>query len=285
MDFHVETGEFVGLIGPNGAGKSTLIGASLGLVRLQEGEIYLFGDAPGLPLGKSRTGYLPEFFFSPDHLTPKAYLEEIGTLYGMSRREVAVAAKPLLERMGLAAHWDRPSGKLSKGLLRRLGIVRSLFHDPELLIFDEPAWGLDPMGRKALSEILDEAKCAGKSLVLSSHNMEMVEGVCDRYVFVDEGKVQWEATPEDLRVESSATIIYRSLGPIKGVDGTSTGDGRMKVVVAPEQKSSVLRALLGADAEVLEVNESRTELIDWVVERLKDAKATPSPAKEEKEDA
>ena len=237
IDFTVEPGQFVGLIGPNGAGKSTLIGSLLGLVRLEAGQASLFGHSPGEPQGKAKVGYLPEFFFAPNYLTPVAYLEEVGRLHGMSPLQSRRRAQPLIEKLGLTNHAHRLSGKLSKGLLRRLGIVRSLFHGPELLIYDEPAWGLDPFGRKALATIFDEARETGRSLLLSSHNMELVEQACDRFVFVDNGKVVGEASPESLRSGGNATVVAAmATEPKATVPVRDLGGGRWEMKVAEGER-------------------------------------------------
>ncbi|MCH7493613.1 ABC transporter ATP-binding protein [bacterium] len=269
IDFTVEPGQFVGLIGPNGAGKSTLIGSILGLVRLEAGTASLFGHPPGAIEGKAKVGYLPEFFFAPDFMTPRSYLEEVGRLHGIGPAEVRRRSTPLLEKMGLKEHWDRPAGKLSKGLLRRLGIVRSLFHGPELLIYDEPAWGLDPLGRKALAQILDEARDSGRSLLLCSHNMELVEQVCDRFVFVDKGKVVGEASPESLRAGGSATVVVSAAAEPKATESArNLGGGHWEFRVAEARREELISDLIAQGAKILRVEESRTELIDWVLSRV-----------------
>lgn len=266
IDFSVEPGQFVGLIGPNGSGKSTLIGGLLGMVRLDSGTSALFGHLPGRPAGKARIGYLPEFFFSPDFLTPWAYVEEMGALYGLDRRSSYRAAGPLIERLGLLEHVHRPAGKLSKGLLRRMGIVVSLFHDPDLLVYDEPAWGLDPFGRKALEDLLLELHAAGKSMMLSSHNMEMVEKVCDRYVFISEGRVRGESTAEALVSHETVRILCAAeKQPTVAATLEPAGEGRWVATVGEAEREKTLTALLSQGAKVLAVAPQKTELIDWVV--------------------
>ena len=261
----VKQGEFVGLIGPNGAGKSTLIGSLLGLVGLQGGESKLFGFSPGDIQGKATVGYLPEFFFCPDYLTPNSYLKEIGALHGMDSKQALSAAKDLTSLLGLNSHMDRLSGKLSKGLLRRVGIVRSLFHDPDLIIFDEPAWGLDPFGRKALNEILLDLKKQKKTLLLCSHNMEMVETVCDRFVFIENGKLKGEGSNEDLSIEDEVKIIYENKKEV--IPGSKQLNGCWLALVDKKDRESQIQNLIKSGSKIIEVSENRTDLIDWVVSK------------------
>ena len=261
----VNPGEFVGLIGPNGAGKSTLIGSLLDLVKLQGGEARVFGHNPGETQGKEKIGYLPEFFFCPDYLTPKSYLREIGNLHGMKASEVLEYSKNLVSLLGLGAHMDRLSGKLSKGLLRRVGIVRSLFHNPDLIIFDEPAWGLDPFGRKALNEILLDLKKKGKTLLLCSHNMEMVESICDRFVFIENGKVQGEGSNKDLSIQDEVKIIYKNNKKI--IPKSKKVNSSWVVLVSEKDREKQIQKLIDSGSKIINVSESRTDLIDWVVSK------------------
>ncbi len=261
----VNPGEFVGLIGPNGAGKSTLIGSLLDLVKLQGGEARVFGHNPGETQGKEKIGYLPEFFFCPDYLTPKSYLREIGNLHGMKASEVLEYSKSLVSLLGLGAHMDRLSGKLSKGLLRRVGIVRSLFHNPDLIIFDEPAWGLDPFGRKALNEILLDLKKKGKTLLLCSHNMEMVESICDRFVFIENGKVQGEGSNKDLSIQDEVKIIYKNNKKI--IPKSKKVNSSWVVLVSEKDREKQIQKLIDSGSKIINVSESRTDLIDWVVSK------------------
>ena len=264
----VSPGEFVGLIGPNGAGKSTLIGSLLDLVNLQAGEARVFGHAPGKKEGKERVGYLPEFFFCPDYLTPRSYLKEIGSLHGMDSKQVLDASKNLTALLGLNAHMDRLAGKLSKGLLRRVGIVRSLFHNPDLLIFDEPAWGLDPFGRKALNKILLDLKKQGKTLLLCSHNMEMVESICDRFVFIEGGKIKGEGSNQDLSVEDEIKIVYKNKEKV--ISKSKKSNDCWVVLVKEAEREEQIRKLIDSGSKIIEVSESRTDLIDWVVSKIEE---------------
>jgi ABC-2 type transport system ATP-binding protein len=188
-DLDVRPGEIFGLLGPNGAGKTTMIKILLGIVRKSQGEATLLGQPAGNRRARQKVGYLPEGHRLPRHLTGNTALEYYGGLSGLSPGEVRRRAPPLLNRVELT-RWGKTSvRKYSKGMLQRLGLAQAMLHDPDVLILDEPTDGVDPVGRKAIREILHEWKAKGKTIFLNSHLLQEIELVCDRVAILAKGRV------------------------------------------------------------------------------------------------
>src|SRR5687768_3655713 len=174
ISFRVERGEIFALLGPNGAGKTTFIKILLGIVRKSGGSAQMLGHPAGDRRSRKHIGYLPENLRLPRHLTANTALELCGNLSGLSTREVHERRGKLLELVGLADRAGDSVKKYSKGMLQRLGLAQSLLHDPDLLIFDEPTDGLDPVARAQVRAVLLDLKSKGKTIFLNSHILQEV---------------------------------------------------------------------------------------------------------------
>ena len=187
VSLKVEKGEIYGLLGQNGAGKSTLVKILLGIVRRTDGEALLFGEPIG-PAGlRRRVGYLPEDHRFPDYHTGFSLLDFYGGLYGMSRSERQKRIPEMLEIVGIKGRMNSKIRTYSKGMKQRLGIAQSMFHDPELIILDEPTDGVDPVGRQEIRSLMMELKDQGKTIFLNSHLLGEVELICDRVGILQRG--------------------------------------------------------------------------------------------------
>lgn len=180
-------GESLGYLGPNGSGKTTSIKCLLALIQPTSGKVELFGRSPTDPLARARVGYLPESPYFYDYLTPIEVFDYVGKLYGLDGRARRSRTQELLGLVGLDHAAKRPLRGFSKGMLQRVGIAQSLIADPDLLIWDEPLSGLDPLGRKDVRELMIELRRQGKSLFFSSHVLTDIEALCDGVCILDRG--------------------------------------------------------------------------------------------------
>ncbi|MEK0316770.1 ABC transporter ATP-binding protein [Cohnella sp. 56] len=190
----VPEGCIFGLLGPNGAGKSTFVKMLAGLHRPDAGRAALLGLPLGRPEARRKLGYLPELFRYQDWLTPAEVLRFHGQLGGMRPRETRGPAfrsrvRDMLELVGLAEAADRRVGGFSKGMQQRLGLAAALLLDPELIILDEPASALDPVGRHEIRNLLKRLRGQGVTVFLNTHLLEDVQELCDQVAFLYEGEL------------------------------------------------------------------------------------------------
>lgn len=182
-------GETFGLLGPNGAGKTTLLKTLLGIVRPSAGRGLLLGAPLGDRTVKQRIGYLPENPYFYDYLTGWETLQFTAGLFQIPRSIQKERIPQLLELVGLtpSAARKKQLRQYSKGMLQRIGMAQALINDPELVFFDEPMSGLDPMGRYQIREIILSLKAQGKTIFFNSHVLSDVELICDRIAILAEG--------------------------------------------------------------------------------------------------
>jgi ABC-2 type transport system ATP-binding protein len=203
----VEAGEVRGLLGPNGAGKTTLLRILLGLVQPDAGTVELFDrplDAAGVDPLAGVAGFVEEPSFYP-YLSGRVNLELLAGLDGDTE---PARINEALERVGLAGRaGDRVNG-YSTGMKQRLGIAACLLRAPRLLILDEPTAGLDPGGVRQVGELVRDLSAAGAAVLISSHQISEIEGVCDTLTVLRRGTVVWEGTTQELRAQAPASA-YR----------------------------------------------------------------------------
>jgi ABC-2 type transport system ATP-binding protein len=189
LSLTIQQDEVFGFLGLNGAGKSTTIKLLLHFLRPDTGSLRILGYTVGQEEFCHRIGYLSEFPFFYDHLTAGETLLLSGQLSGMSKVLLRERIPLLLERMNLADAADRRVGGFSKGMKQRLGMANALIHDPEVLIFDEPMSGLDPLGRHLIKGIITELRTQGKTVFFSSHILSDIEDLCDRIGIIHHGRL------------------------------------------------------------------------------------------------
>ncbi len=186
LDFAVHQGEVFGLLGPNGAGKTTTIRMIMDIIKPDAGQIAVLGAAPGL--ARERVGYLPEergLYRNLRVLDTLTYLAELKGFSSSLARERAAA---LLDDVGLADWAGRRVKALSRGMQQKVQLIASLVHDPGLLILDEPFQGLDPINVELVKSLIRRLQAEGKTIVLSTHQMNMVEALCDRILLINRGR-------------------------------------------------------------------------------------------------
>ena len=190
LNLQINQGEIVGIIGHNGAGKSTTMKMIAGLIEPTSGDIHVMGQdmvRHSIKV-KQRIGYLPEESPLYEAMTAQQYLLFFSELYQMPRQKAMGRIDGLLESLGLE-QTNKLTGEFSKGMKRKTAIARTLLHDPELLILDEPNSGLDPLTSFFIINYLKTLKREGKTILLSAHNLFHVETICDRVAIIKNGKL------------------------------------------------------------------------------------------------
>ncbi len=187
LSLTIAQGEVFGFLGPNGAGKSTTIKLLLHFLRPDRGILRIMGQTVGQDEFRNLIGYLSEFPFFYDHLSARETLLLSGRLSGMSRHDLRELIPSLLARMNLTEAIDRRVSGFSKGMKQRLGMANALIHDPQVLIFDEPMSGLDPLGRHLMKNIIIDLRRQGKTVFFSSHILSDIEDLCDRIGVIHQG--------------------------------------------------------------------------------------------------
>jgi ABC-2 type transport system ATP-binding protein len=200
LNLQIDPGEIVGLIGHNGAGKSTTLKMIAGLVEPTSGRVQVMGhdmQKENIKV-KRRIGYLPEESSLYEAMTARQYLLFFSELYQMPRLKAQQRIDELLDSLGLAEK-DKLTGEFSKGMKRKTAIARTLLHNPDLLILDEPSSGLDPLTSFFIINYLKTLKHEGKTVILSAHNLFHLETICDRVGILKNGKLLIFDTMEVIR--------------------------------------------------------------------------------------
>jgi ABC-2 type transport system ATP-binding protein len=199
LNLNVKRGEIFGLLGPNGSGKTTTIKLLLGLINPTDGSADVLGKPAGDQETRRNIGYLPEETYLYRFLNARQTLDFYARLFNMNRAQRGRAVEHYLDFVGLdPAVRRRRLQTYSKGQARRVGLAQALLNDPELVILDEPTSGLDPLGTLEMKNLIKELKRAGKTVLLSSHQLADVEDVCDRICILYRGKLEVQGTIDEL---------------------------------------------------------------------------------------
>ncbi|AUX08674.1 ABC-type multidrug transport system, ATPase component [Halalkaliarchaeum desulfuricum] len=269
--FEVEPGEVFGIVGPNGAGKTTTLKMLAGLVEPTAGTAMVAGYDADDPAMRRLLGYLPEESPLYEDMTPRSYLRFFADLYGVEREIADERIADSLDRLELE-YRDRRIGDMSKGMKRKVAITRSLVNDPEVLLYDEPASGLDPLTTNYVLEFTRDLRDRGKTVVFSAHNLYHVESVCDRVIIMNEGEIVARGTVPEIRAEHGETSYHVYVDvPIDGAEPTSGGsDGtgrRFRVVCADmDGVESARERAEDAGGSVLDIRTRESSLEDVFLE-------------------
>ena len=209
ISFEVKKGEVFGLLGTNGAGKSTTIKMLCGLLKPTRGSIRIGDiDLQRMPLkAKSMMGYLPENPLIYDKLTGAETLELIGKLRKLSIDMIEQRVKYYADTLDLGGQIYHEVGTYSKGMRQKLAIAMTLIHDPEMLLLDEPASGLDPRYTKLLKDWIKNLSANGRTVLLSTHIIEMAETLCDKIGIIDQGKMKAMGTVQEIQNSTGANNL------------------------------------------------------------------------------
>ncbi len=216
LSLEIGPGHCYGFVGPNGAGKTTTMKIVAGLLRPTAGKVRVAGiDVVENPReAKAKIGYMPDFFGVYDNLKVSEYMEFYCGLYGVEYRKRAVITDQLLELVNLTDKKDAYVDTLSRGMKQRLCLARSLIHDPDLLILDEPASGLDPRARIDMKEILKELRNMGKTILISSHILPELSEMCTSIGIIEKGKMVITGTVAEIvrKISQKRTLKIKVLG-------------------------------------------------------------------------
>jgi ABC-2 type transport system ATP-binding protein len=240
VSFDVGEGEVFGLLGPNGAGKTTLIRILMDIIRPDAGTITLFGQKHTADALDDVT-YLPEergLYVKHRVLDVMIYF---GMLKGLARREARDRSNQWLERMGLAESARWRVSRLSKGMSQKVQVASTLLPKPKLCVLDEPFSGLDPVNVRLVQELLDERRQAGLTTILSTHQMNLVDTLCDRVALIDRGRLMVYGPVDEVRRRYSLPEVRVTLTtPLPAIRGVERAD---------EEQGGTWRLLLGDGAE------------------------------------
>jgi ABC-2 type transport system ATP-binding protein len=217
VSFEVEPGEIFGLLGPNGAGKTTTIRMILDIFKPDSGEITVFGG-PLDETKKNRIGYLPEDRGLYKDLKLEPTLVFLATLKGMDERTARQRIGDYLKRLDLYDYRQKKIQELSRGMHQKAQIAATLAHGPDLIIVDEPFAGLDPVNARLIKEIIKEERQAGKTIVMSAHEMHQVETMCDRIVLINKGRVVLYGQVDEIKRQFAGNaVVIEGQGDFSGL--------------------------------------------------------------------
>jgi ABC-2 type transport system ATP-binding protein len=267
--FDVDRGEIFGIVGPNGAGKTTTLKMIAGLVDPSAGSATVAGFDAGNPEMRRSLGFLPEESPLYEDMTARSYLDFFADLYDVSADAATDRIEGTLDRLELD-HRDRRLGDVSKGMKRKVAIARSLVNDPDVLIYDEPASGLDPLTTNYVLEFVRELRDAGKTVLFSAHNLYHVESVCDRVAIMNRGEIVARGTVPEIR-EAYGDTDYRVFTSV-AVDGaTREGDRHVVVVDDMDAVEDVRERAVAAGGEVVDIRTREPSLEDVFLDLAADA--------------
>ena len=264
LTFDVPAGQVFGFLGPNGAGKTTTMRAVFGLTDLDRGSVRWNGAAVG-PAERRRFGYMPEERGLYPNMLVGEQVEYIGRLHGMDAAAAAAATTQWLERLEVA---DRATSKvetLSHGNQQRVQLAAALVHDPEVLVLDEPLAGLDPTGIEAIGNVLVEQAHSGRCVLFSSHQLDLVENLCESVAIIDRGHLVVSGSVEGLASVGRRRLAVR-------VDGDRGGAWARAIpgVAVSELDGGEVRLVLDEDANsdaVLDAARAAGRVTKFVFER------------------
>lgn len=252
VDFTVERGLMTGFVGGNGAGKTTTMRMIMGVLGITEGRV-LWGDRPITTADQRAIGYMPE----ERGLYPKQKVADqliyLGQLKGMGRTQARNSVMELLERLGLGERTGDTVEELSLGNQQRVQIAASLMIEPAALILDEPFSGLDPEAVDSMADLLREHTSRGVPVLFSSHQLDLVDRLCDELVILAKGRVRATGTPTELRggaPQRHRLVAHEDAGWVREVPGVAAVDvdGPTAVIDVPadsvEERDRVLAQLL-----------------------------------------
>ena len=278
LTLEVEAGEVFGFLGPNGAGKTTTLKLLMQLVYPTSGRAELLGRPAGDRDARRRIGFLPENPYFYDYLTAEELLTYFAGLFGYSGAERHRRAGRLLDEVGIGGERRLQLRKFSKGMLQRVGIAQALINDPELVIFDEPMSGLDPLGRRDVRALILQLRDRGSTVFFSSHVLSDAEALCGRVAILAKGRLAavgrltdmlaFEARGWELIVANADDRLVSGIGPrVRRI--VRIGPDRYQLELPGDSPPERLMGELTAGgARLVSLNPIRATLEDFFVEQV-----------------
>ena len=247
VSFEVHPGEIFGLLGPNGAGKTTTIRMMLDIFRPERGQVTVFGGKLD-EAAKNRIGYLPEERGLYKDLKLEPALVFLATLKGLDEATARQRLTDWLYRFDLYDHRQKKIQELSRGMQQKAQIIVTLLHEPDLIVVDEPFSGFDPLNTRLVKEILEEQRQAGKTIIMSTHQMYQVEALCNRIVLINEGRTVLYGQVDQIKRDFAGNaVVVEGQGDFMNVPGvleTRQQNGEWHMALRPgASPQDVFRAL------------------------------------------
>ena len=247
LSFSVPSGAVVGFLGPNGAGKTTTMRAIFGLTDLDAGYVRWNG-APVGAAERRRFGYMPEERGLYPNMLVAEELEYLGRLHGMSAVDAASATRLWLERLEVGERASSKVEALSHGNQQRVQLAAALVHNPDVLVLDEPLAGLDPAGIDVIGQVLVEQAHTGRCVLFSSHQLDLVEDLCESVAIIDHGRLVASGTVDELATTGARRLAVRVEGDREGLwaralAGVSVSEGKggeVRLVLDENTESDVI---------------------------------------------
>ena len=234
LSFSVAQGEMFGLIGPNGAGKTTTIRMMMDILKPDSGEVTILGQKLN-EATKNRLGYLPEERGLYRKLKVIDSIVYLASLKGVDRHSATEKANELLNRTGMLPHKTKKIEELSRGMGQIIQFIVTTIHDPQLLVLDEPFSGLDPVNTELLKGMLADLRNQGKAIILSTHQMNQVEELCDRILMINNGQdvLYGDLSEIKARYRGNSVLLdfEGELGGVPGVTGKRTNKGYTELML------------------------------------------------------
>jgi len=286
ISFSVETGDIFGYLGPNGAGKTTTIRIILGLYKIDSGNLDVLGQDIESSDTRKKIGFVLDLDGLYDGMTARENLIFYSRIYGMVQAEERL--DHLLDMVELTDRGDDRVFTYSTGMRQRLALARSMVHNPEILVLDEPTSGVDPLGQIQIRKILlDLAHKEKKTIILSSHNLDEVQRICNRIAIIDRGEIKLLGELEGLRrkmgksgiiIKSSESITDNMIGEIKKLPRLGLKEVRDKsIILMPDKKtetSDIISLLSNSGIKVEEVIKQEASLEEMYSNILKGAEGS-----------
>jgi ABC-2 type transport system ATP-binding protein len=234
LSFSVAKGELFGLIGPNGAGKTTTIRMMMDIIKPDSGEVTILGEKLG-EATKNKLGYLPEERGLYKKLSVLESIVYLASLKGMGRQEATKKADELLEKTGMSATKSKKVEALSRGMGQIIQFIVTIIHDPELVVLDEPFAGLDPVNTELLKGMVADLRSQGKAVILSTHQMNQVEELCDRILMINNGQAVLYGNLTEIRSRYRGNSVLLDakgeMGELPGVTDKRQHKGYVELIL------------------------------------------------------
>lgn len=288
LNMEVKKGELFGFVGPNGAGKTTTIKIMTGLLKADAGQVWIEGmdalkDADRL---KNKIGYVPDFFGIYDNLKVMEYMEFYASTYGLEGNDIREICFLLMDKVGLAEKAEVYVDELSRGMQQRLCLARAMIHNPDILILDEPASGLDPRSRFEMKRILKELCGNGKTVIISSHILAELSEMCSSIGIIKSGRMVQQGSIEDIisavnvenplliHVLNRPELVRECLRKNPLVKSVAIDGMEFQVIFTggKEEEAKLLEELITLKIEVVSYGRKRDNLESIFIEVTKDQK-------------
>jgi ABC-2 type transport system ATP-binding protein len=256
--FSVDEGEVFGIIGPNGAGKTTTLKMLAGLLEPTNGRAEVAGFDVSETEMRSHLGFLPEESPLYEEMTPISYLNFFADLYDVPAETAKRRIDETLDELDLE-HRKRQLGDMSKGMKRKVAIARSLINDPDVLIYDEPASGLDPLTTNYIIEFTERLANEGKTIVFSAHNLYHVESICDRVVIMNEGEIVARGTLDELQ-ETHGETTYHVYTTVEVPEGVKENGQYRRVVDSMDAVEETRTLAQNEGGQVIDIRTEESSL-------------------------